>query len=79
MEVSISSRATFSLRMIASSKLYPYQGMKATSIFLPKERRPLSIEGPSEMIVPASTFSPIDTVGRWFMHVSWLLRLNLFK
>ena len=42
-EVNQSSRTTFSLITIASSKLYPFQGMKATTKFLPRANSPFSV------------------------------------
>ena len=39
-EVKMSSRTTFSEITMASSKLYPFQGIKATFIFLPKASSP---------------------------------------
>ena len=42
-EVKTSSLTTFSEITIASSKLYPFQGMKATCIFLPKASSPLLV------------------------------------
>ena len=42
-EVNQSSLTTFSLITIASSKLYPFQGMKATVRFLPIANSPFSV------------------------------------
>ncbi len=42
-EVKISSFTTFSEITIASSKLYPFQGIKATFIFLPKANSPFCV------------------------------------
>ena len=42
-EVNQSSLTTFSLITIASSKLYPFQGMKATVRFLPRANSPFSV------------------------------------
>ena len=42
-DVKISSLTTFSDITIASSKLYPFQGIKATFMFLPKANSPASV------------------------------------
>ena len=42
-EVKMSSRTTRSEITMASSKLYPFQGMKATFMFWPKANSPLSV------------------------------------
>ncbi|CAI8288083.1 MAG: Uncharacterised protein [Bacteroidota bacterium] len=42
-EVKISSRTTFSEITIASSKLYPFHGINATFIFLPRASSPFSV------------------------------------
>ena len=54
-EVNQSSRTTFSLITIASSKLYPFQGMKATTRFLPMASSPFSVAYPSQSTCPFST------------------------
>ena len=64
--VNKSSFTRRSLITIASSKLYPRQGMKATVIFLPNASSPFSVEVPSAMGCPFSIFSPSTTMGRWF-------------
>ena len=46
MEVKISSRTTFSEITIASSKLYPFQGIKATFMFRPRASSPASVAYP---------------------------------
>ncbi len=72
----MSSFTSFSLMTIASSKLWPYQGMKATRAFRPRASDPPSVPGPSAMTSPASTFWPTRTMGRWLMAVSWFVRQN---
>ena len=47
-EVNQSSRTTFSLITIASSKLYPFHGMNATTRFLPNANSPFSVAYPSQ-------------------------------
>jgi hypothetical protein len=51
--------------------------MNATSALRPSASSPLWVLGPSAMMSPASTRSPIFTSGRWVMQVFWLLRWNL--
>ena len=63
--------------MMASSKLYPLQGMKATSTFWPRASSPRSVAGPSETTWPFFTLSPMRTMGFWFMQVFWFERWNL--
>ena len=48
-DVNISSFTTFSEITIASSKLYPFQGMNATLRFLPKASSPFSVANPSHI------------------------------
>ena len=55
-DVKTSSFTSFSLMTMASSKLYPYQGMKATSTFRPSASSPLSVLGPSAMMSPGLHF-----------------------
>ncbi len=47
-DVKISSRTTFSEITIASSKLYPFHGIKATFIFLPSANSPFCVAYPSQ-------------------------------
>src|SRR5438034_10577950 len=54
---------------IASSKLYPRHGMKATSTFLPSASSPSSVHGPSPSTWPLCTFWPTRTIGFWVMQV----------
>src|SRR5574340_1192991 len=56
---------------IESSKLYPPQGMKATSTLRPSASSPISVAEPSATTSPASTWSPSSTTGRWLMQVFW--------
>ena len=53
----------------ANSKLYPPQGMNATSTFLPSASSPWSIAGPSANTCPRLTGSPIRTTGVWVIQV----------
>ena len=78
-DVKISSRTTFSEITIASSKLYPCQGMNATSRLRPKANSPPSVAYPSLRISPFSTFWPLSTIGLRLIQVSWLVRRNLIK
>ena len=48
-------------------------------MFLPSEISPFEVEGPSAMISPFLTFSPIETMGFWLIQVDWLERRNLIK
>ena len=78
-EVSSSSLNSRLERMIASSKLYPSQDMKATRQFLPRAISPPSVEEPSASTSPSLTLSPAEIVGVWWMIVPWLERMNLFS
>ena len=78
-EVNTSSRAMRSEIRIESSKLYPCQGMKATSTFRPSASSPTWVDGPSAMMSPALTRSPTFTSGRWVMQVFWLERWNFCR
>ena len=49
--------------------------MNAIVTFWPNANSPLSIDGPSAITSPAFTVSPLDTIGRWLMHVPALLLL----
>ena len=53
MVVKRSSWTTRSEIRMESSKLYPFQGMKATSMFWPSASSPRSVEGPSASTSPA--------------------------
>ena len=48
-------------------------------MFLPSANSPLSVEGPSAIISPFLTFSPLTTIGLWLEQVPWLERLNLIN
>ena len=76
-EVKISSRTTFSEITIASSKLYPFHGIKATLRFLPNANSPPSVAYPSQSTCPFLTLSPFLTIGLRLMLVPWLVFLNL--
>ncbi len=78
-EVSTSSRTSRSETMMASSKLWPSQGMNATRRFLPSDSSPSAVDGPSASTSPALTLSPTATTGFWFMQVPWLERSNLSR
>ena len=62
-DVNTSSLTNFSDKRIESSKLYPFQGMKATNTFLPSASSPLSVDGPSAITSPFFTLSPTLTKG----------------
>ena len=64
---------------MASSKLYPPHGMKATSTLRPSASSPWSVAGPSAITSPALTRSPLWTIGRWLMQVFWLERRYLVR
>ena len=51
--------------------------MKPILMFLPNPISPKSVDGPSANTEPISTFSPLSTIGLWFMHVPGLDLLNL--
>src|SRR3972149_2440022 len=63
MEVYLSSLTSLSLIIIASSKLYPSHGMKATRMFCPNASSPRLVAGPSASTSPFSTFWPALTIG----------------
>ena len=63
MDVKMSSRTTLSEITIASSKLYPFQGIKATFILIPKASSPFCVAYPSQRTCPSSTRSPFCTIG----------------
>ncbi len=69
-----SSFTNRSERTIASSKLWPYHGMKATSTFEPRASCPCSVAAPSARTSPCFTDCPRRTIGRWLMAVSWFVR-----
>ena len=79
MDVNLSSRTMRSLRMIASSKLYPSQLMKATSTLCPNASSPCDVDELSARMSPISTRSWRFTIGCWLMHVPWLLRTNFLS
>ena len=62
-----------------SSKLYPCQGMNATTTFWPRASSPISVAGPSAMTSPFLTRSPGFTMGFWLMQVFWLERWYLMR
>ena len=78
-EVNTSSRTTFSEITIASSKLYPFQGINATLRFLPKANSPSWVAYPSHRTWPLETWSPLTTIGFRFIHVPWLVFWNFIK
>ena len=78
-EVYMSSRTRRSLTRMASSKLYPRQGMKATSTLRPRASSPMSVQGPSPRICPLATCCPTLTIGFWLIEVFWLEHLNLVR
>src|ERR1041384_4089013 len=51
--------------------------MKATRQFLPRAISPPAVEEPSASTSPFFTFCPLETIGRWWMIVPWLERMNL--
>ena len=76
MEVKVSFFTQRSLMRMASSKLKPRHGMKATSRFLPNASSPSSVAGPSARAWPFTTFWPKRTMGFWFTQVPALERRN---
>ena len=48
-------------------------------MFFPSASSPLFVEGPSAMISPLATRSPVETMGRWLRQVPWLDRSNFFS
>ena len=78
-EVKTSSLTTFSEITIASSKLYPFHGMKATFIFLPKANSPFWVAYPSHKTWSFFTLSPFETIDFKLTEVPWLVFLNLVK
>ena len=78
-DVNLSSLATFSEIKIESSKLYPFQGIKAILIFCPNANSPLSTEGPSARISSFLTTSPAFTIGRWLIQVFWFDLVYLIR
>ena len=76
-EVKASSRTTRSLMTIASSKLYPAQGINATCRLRPSANSPFSVAGPSASTSPFFTVSPTATMGFWLKQVPALVRRNL--
>ena len=53
--------------------------MKATRQFLPRAISPPAVEEPSQSTSPAFTLSPTETIGRWWISVPWLERMNLWS
>ena len=78
-EVKISSRITRSEITIASSKLYPFHGMKATFILRPKANSPFWVAYPSQSTCPFFTLSPLRTIGFRLIQVPWFVRRNLIR
>ena len=78
-EVYRSSFTSRSLIRMASSKLYPPQGMNATRTFWPSANSPCWVAGPSAITWPRTTRSPLTTMGFWLMQVFWLLRRNFIR
>ena len=78
-EVNTSSLTTLSEITIASSKLYPFHGMKATLRFLPRANSPFWVAYPSHKTCPFSTLSPFLTIGFKLTHVPWFVFLNLIR
>ena len=78
-EVKISSLTTFSEITIASSKLYPCHGIKATLRFLPSANSPFCVPNPSQITCPFLTLSPTLTIGIRLTHVSWFVLLNFIN
>ena len=64
---------------MASSKLWPFHGMNATSRFLPSASSPWWVDGPSARTSPGFTSSPSSTSGFWLMQVPWFDRRNLLS
>ena len=62
---------------MASSKLYPFHGMKATSTLRPMASSPSSVFGPSASTWPFLIFWPFLTIGFWLMQVPAFERMNL--
>src|SRR5690606_7561477 len=77
MDVKISSRTTFSEITIASSKLYPFHGINATTKFLPRANSPFSVAYPSQSTCPFLTLYPFLTIGLRLILVPWFVFLNL--
>ena len=75
-EVYILSLTTRSDTTMASSKLPPYHGMKATNTFCPNATSPCSVAEPSASKSPFFTSCPLSTNGLCVMAVEWLLRWN---
>ena len=78
-EVKRSSLTIASESIIASSKLNPYQLMKATLTFWPSANFPSLVEVLSANKDPSSTWSPTKTIGLWLIQVPWLLLTNFLK
>ena len=74
MDVYRSSFTRRSETRIASSKLYPPHGMKATRTLRPSASSPWSVPGPSAITSPAAIRWPFRTMGRWLMQVFWFER-----
>ena len=72
-----SSLTILSLTTIASSKLYPLQGINATVTFFPRANLPSLVDVPSAIGSPIWILSPSETMGRWFCAVFWLVLLYL--
>ena len=61
-DVNTSSLTSLSLITIASSKLYPFQGIRATKTFFPRDNSPFDVEAPSAISWPALSLSPCLTI-----------------
>ena len=64
-ELYTSSLTNLSLTTMASSKLYPLHGIKATRISEPRASSPVSVDAPSAITCPFIMLSPSLTSGRW--------------
>src|SRR4051794_13189315 len=53
--------------------------MNATSTFRPRASSPSWVDELSAIAVPSAIRSPTSTIGRWLMHVPWLLRTNFWS
>ena len=71
-----SSLTSRSESTIASSKLKPSHGMKATSRFAPSASSPSRVDDPSASTWSFFTRSPRPTIGFWWMSVPWFDRMN---
>jgi hypothetical protein len=82
MWIDVSSRpfTSRSERTIASSKLYPNQGMKATVRFRPQRELAVIRRGTVGDDLPGLDLCPsFATSGRWLIAVSWFVLQNFFR